>query len=234
MASETDKPICDVPTDGTCVSIQKMLDLKDCLIPQGACFGIQEQIVDKHGHPVDGDFKEDGSLRGDECTHTDTKEYKEEHKLKPKMIKKNKSEIKPDTDTVIDVSTDIETVAIVEIPKKDINTPEKPQNIDATLTMVMGVIGGIVGPMAINFIKNLVKNKVKKTNKEEEPEEPTDCKTHQIKSNSKLLTISKRLSSIEQKLNEPKKENDLDIDMDKISDLEERIENLEKKYLTKK
>ncbi len=238
MSSEaTDKNICDLPTDGTCVTLDVFINkTTDCIIPQGSCFGLQERIVDKHGHEIDGDWKQDKNgewvLRDkDECDHKDSPEYKAEHK---KVIKKVAKQEIIQTDTVTDITTYTDTVAIVEVPKVEVKPPEKQPSFEAALPVVMGIVGGVAGPMLTNLIKNFIKNKFKKPGQEqkeeEKQEEPTDCKTHQIKSNAKFLSFSKRLGLLEQKAETTKegKSSDLDVDMDQVQDLAERIEKLEK------
>lgn len=241
MSSEvTNEKICDIPTDGTCVTLDIFIDkTKDCIIPAGSCFGLQEQIVDKHGHKVDGDWKQDKNgkwiLRDkNECDHPNSPEYKAEHK---KVIKKLAKQETIQTDIGTDITTSIDTVELVEVPKVEIKPPEKQPSFETILPVVMGVVGGIVGPMLTNLIKNSIKNKSKKhgQQKEEEPDEPTDCKTHQIKSNAKLMSIVKRIGMLEkQATQKPEKSNNLDIDMDKIEDLAERVEKLEKTLVNKK
>lgn len=131
-----------------------------------------------------------------------------------------------------------ETKAVVEQPKNDPVVP-KPQpagDASTTITLTIGALSGAVSsagmPALSNFIKNFVKNKLKGKksgeSKEEEPEEPTDCKTHQLKSNAKMVKMAARITALE---NRPTnyKEQESSFGTDTLSDLEGRIEKLEKK-----
>ncbi len=138
---------------------------------------------------------------------------------------------------VVPVTDQQQTSAIVEHPKADPVVP-KPQPVSdhsAAITAMVGALAGAVSsagmPALTNFAKNLIKNKLKGKKdgekKEEEAEEPTDCKTHQLKSNAKLVKISARITALESKSNSQGSKL-LDGSSNPVEDLEERIEKLEK------
>lgn len=129
------------------------------------------------------------------------------------------------------------TVATVEQPKADPVVPKPLPATDhsAAITAMVGALAGAVSsagmPALTNLIKNLIKNKLKGKKggekKEEEAEEPTDCKTHQLKSNAKLVKMSARIAALENNATNYK-EQQSSFGADVVSDLEERIEKLEK------
>ena len=128
------------------------------------------------------------------------------------------------------------TVATVEQPKTDPAVP-KPQptpDHSAAITALVGALAGAVSsagmPALTNLVQNLIKSKLKGKKggekKEEEAEEPTDCKTHQLKSNAKMVKMSARITALE---NKPSSESKLfSGEGNPLEDLEERIEKLEK------
>jgi hypothetical protein len=134
-----------------------------------------------------------------------------------------------------------QTVATVEQPKADPVVP-KPQlatDHSAAITAMVGALAGAVSsaatPMITNLVKNFIKDKLKgkkgDSPQEEKPDEPTDCKTHQIKSNAKLMKMSARITALE---NKPSGDSKLfSADGNPLEDLEERIEKLEKQLKTK-
>jgi len=141
----------------------------------------------------------------------------------------------------IDTNPKSETVATVEQPKADPVVP-KPQPVGDGVTTITITIGALAGaassagmPAVTNLVKNLIKNKLKGKKggeQKEEAEEPTDCKTHQIKSNAKLVKLSARITALE---NKPSQESKLfNGDSNPLEDLEERIEKLEKQLKGKK
>jgi hypothetical protein len=141
----------------------------------------------------------------------------------------------------IDTNPKTETVATVEQPKADPVVP-KPQPVGDGVTTITITIGALAGaassagmPAVTNLVKNLIKNKLKGKKggeQKEEAEEPTDCKTHQIKSNAKLVKLSARITALE---NKPSQESKLfNGDSNPLEDLEERIEKLEKQLKGKK
>lgn len=129
-----------------------------------------------------------------------------------------------------------QTVATVEQPKADpvVPKPQPAPDHSAAITAMVGALAGALSsaatPMITNLVKNFIKDKLKgkKGDKpqEEKPDEPTDCKTHQIKSNAKLMKMSARITALE---NKPSGESKLfSADGNPLEDLEERIEKLEK------
>jgi hypothetical protein len=251
------KPLCNFPTDGTCLPVQALIEVKDCIVPPGSCFGVQETIVDKHGHEVEAEWKQDAHgdwvPMSDECDHKDTPEYIAEH-AKDKILKQHKmtkytQPVLLDTNTEIATSIEVQTVAVVEHPHVDIKPPPKPpMSLEAALPMLSGAIAGVVssvgGPMLMNLLKNFLKNKFKKggdssQKEEEKQDEPTDCKTHQLKSNAKLVAISKRITALEGKIgNIPVKteeeEEGFSFGAEDFEDFKDRIEKLEKMLAKKK
>lgn len=140
-----------------------------------------------------------------------------------------------------DPKQETKTVATVEQPKSDPVVP-KPQPVGdgaTTITITIGALAGAASsagmPALTNLAKNFLKNKLKgkKANEksEEEQEEPTDCKTHQIKSNAKLAKISARIAAIESRNSEQSKL--FSADSNPLENLEERIEKIEKQLKVK-
>jgi hypothetical protein len=141
----------------------------------------------------------------------------------------------------IDTNPKTETVATVEQPKVDPVVP-KPQPVSdgaTTITITIGALAGAASsagmPALTNLVKNLIKNKLKGNKKggeqKEEQEEPTDCKTHQVKTNVKFTKLAARISALE---NKPSQESKLfNGESSPLEDLEERIEKLEKLLKTK-
>lgn len=123
-----------------------------------------------------------------------------------------------------------QTQAVVGQPKSDPVVPQSPPagDFSTTISLTVGAISGAVSPALASFLKNFIKGKLKGKNsnqQEEESEEPTDCKTHQIKSNAKMVRMAARIAALESKNSDgglfSGKTNPLE-------DLEERIAKLEK------
>jgi hypothetical protein len=134
-----------------------------------------------------------------------------------------------------DPAKEAKTVATIEQPKTDPVVP-KPQPAGdgaTTITITIGALAGAASsagmPALTNLIKNLIKNKLKGkkgSEKGEDQEEPTDCKTHQLKTNAKFTKLSARISALENRNNAETKL--FSGDANPLEDLEERIEKLEK------
>ena len=216
--AEDPRPVCVIP-DGGFSSLSQIGD--DCKLPQdysGPLVTFGSQIVDKHGHILDGDSDPHGK---NGCDHRDTKEWKAEHRVHKKVEKK---EIKQEQPV---------TVATVQIPSRPLDIPKPPQKMDtlASLPMLTGAIAGAVssavGPMAANFIKGLLKNLLKsnKSNsKEEKKEQPTDCKTSQLNAFARFRMLEAKISALESKDNA----GGFSVGGNSLEELIERIENLEK------
>jgi hypothetical protein len=136
---------------------------------------------------------------------------------------------------ITDAGVVTQMVAMVEQPKADPVVP-KPQPVadhSAVVTLAVGAISGAVSSMGMpaltNLVKNLIKSKLKgkkDVQQKEETEEPTDCKTHQIKTNLKFTKLAARITALESK---PSQESKLfNADSNPLEGLEERIEKLEK------
>jgi len=140
----------------------------------------------------------------------------------------------------VDAGVVTQTVATVVQPKADpvVPKPQPAADHSAAITAMVGALAGAVSsagmPALTNLVKNLIKSKLKGKKggeQKEEAEEPTDCKTHQIKSNAKLVKLSARITALE---NKPSQESKLfNGDSNPLDDLEERIEKLEKQLKTK-
>jgi hypothetical protein len=134
-----------------------------------------------------------------------------------------------------------QTVATVEQPKADpvVPKPQPAPDHSAAITAMVGALAGAVSsagmPALTNLVKNLIKDKLKGKKggekKEEEAEEPTDCKTHQLKSNAKMVKMASRIAALESKPAE--KSSLFDGNSNPLEDLEERIEKLEKQLKAK-
>ncbi len=141
---------------------------------------------------------------------------------------------------VADAGVVTQTIATVEQPKADPVVPKPQQAADhsAVVTLAVGAISGAVSSMGMpaltNLVKNLIKSKLKGKKggeQKEEAEEPTDCKTHQMKTNVKFTKLAARITALE---NKPSQESKLlNTDGNPLEDLEERIEKLEKQLKTK-
>jgi len=133
-----------------------------------------------------------------------------------------------------------QTVATVEQPKADpvVPKPQPATDHSAAITAMVGALAGAVSsagmPALTNLVKNLIKNKLKGKKggeQKEEQEEPTDCKTHQLKTNVKFTKLAARITALE---NKPAQESKLfSSDSNPLEDLEERIEKLEKQLKQK-
>jgi hypothetical protein len=131
-----------------------------------------------------------------------------------------------------DPKQETKTVATIEQPKSDPVVP-KPQPAGdgaTTITITIGALAGALSsagmPALSNLAKNFLKNKLKGkkgSEKGEEQEEPTDCKTHQLKTNAKFTKLAARISALESK-------NSGDSSLGKLNseDTEELIERIEK------
>jgi len=206
--AEDPRPVCTIP-DGGFASIK---DIGDCKFPQdyvGTLISFSQKINDKNGKPLDGD--NDPSAK--------------EQKVKHAHRKIEKKELKPERP---------EFIATVEAPEQPVDIPKPPQKMDtlASLPLLTGAIAGAVssavGPMAANFIKGLLKNLLKsnKSNsKEEKREQPTDCKTSQLNAFARFKTLETKVSALEKK----ERSADMSVDNNKLEELIERIENLEKR-----
>jgi len=141
---------------------------------------------------------------------------------------------------VVDAGVAAQTVATVEQPKADpvVPKPQPAADHSAVITLAVGAISGAVSSMGMpaltNLVKNLIKSKLKGKKggeQKEEAEEPTDCKTHQLKTNVKFTKLTARITALE---NKPQQESKLfNGDSNPLDDLEERIEKLEKQLKTK-
>jgi HPt (histidine-containing phosphotransfer) domain-containing protein len=143
-----------------------------------------------------------------------------------------------------DPKQEAKTVATVGQPTLDPVVP-KPQPAGdgaTTITVTIGALAGAASSagmpaltnLAKNFIKGKLKFKGKKTGDskpEEEKDEPTDCKTHQLKSSAKFASISARITALENKNQQESKL--FNSDSNPLEDLEERIEKLEKQLKAK-
>lgn len=143
----------------------------------------------------------------------------------------------------------MQTIATVEQPKADPVVPKPPPMVDggtaitATIGAVAGAVSSAGAPAVMNLAKSFIKGKLKLKLKgnnssggdskpEDEKEEPTDCKTHQIKAGMKFASLSARLTALEGK---PSSDSSLLGGGDnKLDDLEERLEKIEKLLKQKK
>lgn len=143
----------------------------------------------------------------------------------------------------------VQTVATVEVPKPDPVVPKPPPMVDggtaitATIGAVAGAVSSAGAPAVMNIAKSFIKGKLKlklkgnnssggESKPEDEKEEPTDCKTHQIKAGMKFASLSARLTALEGK---PSSDSSLLGGGDnKLDDLEERLEKIEKLLKQKK
>jgi len=135
----------------------------------------------------------------------------------------------------VDAGVVARTVATVEQPKADpvVPKPQPAADHSAAITAMVGALAGAVSsagmPALTNLVKNLIKSKLKGKKggeQKEEAEEPTDCKTHQMKTNVKFTKLAARITALE---NKPSQESKLlNMDGNPIEDLQERVEKLEK------
>lgn len=146
-----------------------------------------------------------------------------------------------------DAGIEQKTFTTVEQPKADpvVPKPQPAPDHSAAITATVGALAGAVSsagmPALTNLAKSFIKNKLKLKGKsgnesrpEEQKEEPTDCKTHQIKTGAKFASISARISALESKQNgDSKLFNNSD---NSLEDIEERLKKIEKyiKTLNKK
>ena len=79
-------------TEDGCVlfsTFEKVLSETNCRVEAGTCFVFVQEIHDKHGHKLDGDWDPEGR---DGCNHRETPEWRAEHKREKKMSKEAKHE----------------------------------------------------------------------------------------------------------------------------------------------
>lgn len=205
------RPVCIIP-DGGFSSLEQ---IENCKIPQnyfGTLISFKSQIVDKHGHILEGD-SDPKSKNG--CDHRETPEWKAEHKVKQKKVIQ---------------SEEIKTKEIIEVPSVPIEKPPEVKKVDgiASMPMLMGAIAGVVssaaGPFFGNLVKNFLNKKVLKNNSKQEDNSPTDCKTSQIKFITRFGQLETRISKLESEDN-----SQFSFGSDEFEDLINRIEKLEKK-----
>jgi hypothetical protein len=215
--AEDPRPVCIIPDGG----FSSLSQIGDCKFPQdysGPLISFSSEIVDKHGHPLDGDNDPHGK---NGCDHRDTKEWKAEHRHK-KIEKKEIKEVKTE-----------QLTATVEVPTRPIDVPKPPQKADglASLPILTGAIAGAVssaaGPVAGKFLKTLF-NKLFKNNKfnakEDKKEQPTDCKTSQMNTFARFRTLEAKVSALEGK----EGSGNIKVGSNSLEEIIERLENLEK------
>ena len=220
--SEDTRPVCVVPEGG----FTNLSQLDNCKLPEGYAgplISFSSQIVDKHGHLLDGDWD---PKRKNGCDHRETKEWKAEHK-----VHKIHKEVKENPTT--------NTVAVVEVPSKPLDIPPPPKKADliASAPMLMGAAAGMVssmaGPMVTSFLKGQASKllKGKKGIKEDKAEDKAlDCKTHNLQCNTRSMQYSANIQALEARVgNLESKGSDLSFGANNIEELLERIQKLEKK-----
>ena len=213
--AEDPRPVCVIPD----VGFSSLSQIGDCKIPQdysGPLISFSQEVIDKYGHPLDGDNDPHGK---NGCDHRDTKEWKAEHRHK----KIEKKEVKVE-----------QLTATVEVLPHPVDVPKPPQKADglASLPILTGAIAGAVssaaGPMAIKFLKSFL-TKLLKNNKfsanEEKKEEPTDCKTSQLNTFARFRTLEAKVAALENKGDAAS----VKLDNNSLEEIIERLENLEKR-----
>lgn len=134
----------------------------------------------------------------------------------------------------IDTDPKPETKTSIEQPKIDPNVPKPAPASDSltTITVTISALAGAISPALANFAKSFINNKLrKKKDIDEDDDQPTDCKTHQIKSNLKLAKLSARIAAIENRSSQESKL--FSGDSNQLEDLDQRIKKLEKIVKTK-
>lgn len=230
FAKADNRPVCDwkMDADGSVL-------ISDAVEPEGGCrvpdgfkrFVLQAQVLDKHGHILDGDAD---PLSKHGCDHKDTPEWRKEH---GKIMKhESPSTTLPDTTTVSDTTT-MATIASVGVPVAPMKVPEVPT---MSTPMLMGLLSGAVSsaimPALMNFLKGKLKFKKDKIQQEEKQENPTDCRTHNLKCTINQRNVKRELADLEGRLAElesKERSPSFEFSPSKMDDLVERVEKLEKK-----
>lgn len=187
-------------------------------------FYLPQVVYDKHGHRLTGDFD---PLGKNGCDHRNSPEWKAEHQYR--------KGIKMETMTAVDSTTvaDMTTIASVGVPVPPVATQKA--DTDAAMVVVIGLLGGFLGTGVTQLIAKLLKSR-KKVNKVEPPKEnkepSTDCKAQHMKCTISYHNTNNRIAAIDERLVALESNEDLDIDSpfsDKVKELVERVEKLEKK-----
>lgn len=222
------RPVCDwkMDADGSVLISDAIEPEGGCRVPEGfRRFVLQAQVLDKHGHVLDGDADPLGKFG---CDHKDTPEWRKEHR---KMVKQEKdSTTLLDTTTVSDTTT-MATIASVGVSEAPVKVPEVPM---MSAPILMGLLSGVVSSAAMPALMNLLKGRLKKgkVKQEEKPENPTDCRTHNLKCTINQRNVKRELANLEERLAElesKERSPSLEFSPSKIDDLVERVEKLEKK-----
>jgi tetrahydromethanopterin S-methyltransferase subunit G len=160
---------------------------------------------------------------------------RQQKKLVEKIVSEQIIEPVPLEETKKEEQIQQETMALVEQKIEPVQQPAPAQQDPVSaITITIGALAGAVSsagtPALTNLVKSLLKNKLKGKNgtkQEEQKEEPTDCKTHQIKINAKIASMSSRIAALE-----GKNSGDFsleDFDFEEISDRIKKLENEIKK-----
>lgn len=201
-----------------------------CPVPSNVNgFSFIQEIVDKHGHKLDGDWDPNG--KGG-CNHRDTPEWKAEHKFDVVVKKAPKKPVEVKKMPQSEVAKPQATVASVSVPVPPVDVP-KPPPVDMTGVMLVGVLSGAISSAAMPALMNFLKSRLKKSKpKQEKKEDPVvDCKTHNMKCTihqqnvkRELGSLSARIGRVEEKEMSPSFSFD-----DKMEELVKRVEKLEGK-----
>ncbi len=206
--------------DAGYVSLRDLLANPDCPIPVGLSFATATAVIDKHGHPLDGDH--DPAAK-DGCDHRDTPEWKAEHSAENTPKEAPMSEAK----SVLEGSS-------ADVPLAVPSAPAIPTTatvgVDAAVAQVKALVPEGAGPglliggaavlavigAAIKFGPQMMKNRAEAAEREHERElkrleieekkaqqqddQHGKCATERAMLESKVSAVESSLSNVETKV----------------------------------
>lgn len=253
-------PPCEWPADASdaegCISFslfRQSLDSCAVLLDGGLCFTMPTQIVDKHGHPLDGDYDPKGD---NGCDHRDTPEWKAEH-MRHKHTHDGTVSVTPppgdgETTTTADAPVLLAGSGLPAMPNVAPGEPATTATVgvDQAITQVKSLVPGgadaspalmiggaatlaVVGA-AIKFGPQVLKSRhearmkeleLKQEQQQKEDDSHAKCGVERAALEAKVVALESKLSAIESKSSEEGGLNLGDFDLD---DFKQRLEKIEK------
>lgn len=253
-------PPCEWPADSKdqygCVPFRVFAAALDsCAIGPldgGLCFTMQEEIRDKHGHLLDGDYDPAGK---NGCDHQDTPEWKAEH-MKHKTNDHHELEV-PMENTVTVTAPPVagETTATVPpITTATVGVDEAvaqvkslaPQGASPALMIggaaVLAVVGGAIkfGPQMLkaraekqaqDHEAKMKELELKQEQQQKQDDQHGQCNVARAALEAKVVALESKLSALESKASE---KSEFAFDGLSPDDLEKRLKKLEAALAPKK
>lgn len=233
------KPACNWPLgpDGLALLSDILRDTSDCTPPAGfKGFTLASQIVDEHGHVLDGDWDPMGT-KG--CKHVDTPEYKAAHRKKTGTVKVPKEAPMADA---------VEEVGYEEAPVvASVGAPEGTFDVQALVakggtggtTVALALIGVASSGAVIKLVKDWMKNRKdieeKRIELEEKKVEKSDeahsrCAVERMQLTVQISHLEKKLAQVEDAV---KNAGSSSIDLGSFDPeaLEDRLAKIEKRLV---